>query len=131
VPGWCVEVKRHARAARADIRGWWAQAARQADTERKLPVLFYRLDRDEWRAVWPVAWNWPCRPVACGQVMSGPARVQLMRGLCWPVIVELKMIDGLVSGKLYGCAQSRTGQSGTVFVTAKVRASVATVKACS
>jgi len=55
VPGWCVEVKRHARAARADIRGWWAQAARQADTERKLPVLFYRLDRDEWRAVWPVA----------------------------------------------------------------------------
>ena len=46
-----------------------------------------------------------------------------MRGLCWPVTVELKMIDGLVSGKLYGCAQSRTGQSGTVFVTAKVRAS--------
>ena len=32
------------------------------------------------------------------------------------------MIDGLISGKLYGCAESRTGQSGTVFVTAKVRA---------
>ncbi|WP_321955362.1 single-stranded DNA-binding protein [Burkholderia cenocepacia] len=34
------------------------------------------------------------------------------------------MIDGLVSGKLYGTAASRTGQSGTQFVTAKVRAAV-------
>lgn len=32
------------------------------------------------------------------------------------------MIDGLVSGKLYGVAQSRTGQGGKIFVTAKVRA---------
>ncbi|MFP4891960.1 single-stranded DNA-binding protein [Paraburkholderia sp. EG304] len=32
------------------------------------------------------------------------------------------MIDGLVSGKLYGTAQSRTGQTGRAFVTAKVRA---------
>ncbi|MFX1761908.1 hypothetical protein PWP93_04800 [Paraburkholderia sp. A1RI-2L] len=55
VPGWCVEVKRYAAAARADIREWYAQAARQATAESKLPVLFYRRDRDEWRAVWPVA----------------------------------------------------------------------------
>jgi hypothetical protein len=55
VPGWSVEVKRYARAARADVRGWWEQAARQATAERLLPVLFYRQDRDEWRAVWPVA----------------------------------------------------------------------------
>lgn len=34
------------------------------------------------------------------------------------------MIDGLVSGKLYGTATSRTGQSGKQFVTAKVRAAV-------
>jgi single-stranded DNA-binding protein len=34
------------------------------------------------------------------------------------------MIDGLVSGKLYGKASSRTGQSGNMFVTAKVRAAV-------
>ncbi|KVC30804.1 MULTISPECIES: single-stranded DNA-binding protein [Burkholderia cepacia complex] len=34
------------------------------------------------------------------------------------------MIDGLVSGKLYGTATSRTGQSGRQFVTAKVRAAV-------
>ncbi|WP_153074999.1 single-stranded DNA-binding protein [Paraburkholderia bonniea] len=31
------------------------------------------------------------------------------------------MIDGLVSGKLYGAAQSRMGQSGKAFVIAKVR----------
>lgn len=32
------------------------------------------------------------------------------------------MIDGLVSGKLFGTASNRTGQSGKTFVTAKVRA---------
>ncbi|KGS08795.1 single-stranded DNA-binding protein [Burkholderia sp. ABCPW 111] len=32
------------------------------------------------------------------------------------------MIDGLVSGKLYGTATSRTATSGKAFVTAKVRA---------
>ncbi len=34
------------------------------------------------------------------------------------------MIDGLIAGKLYGTAANRTGQSGTQFVTAKVRAAV-------
>lgn len=34
------------------------------------------------------------------------------------------MIDGLVSGKLYGTATIRTGQSGKTFVTCKVRAAV-------
>jgi hypothetical protein len=34
------------------------------------------------------------------------------------------MIDGLVSGKLYGAASRRTGQSGKTFVTAKVRAAM-------
>ncbi len=32
------------------------------------------------------------------------------------------MIDGLVSGKLYGVASIRTGQNGKTFVTVKVRA---------
>jgi single-stranded DNA-binding protein len=32
------------------------------------------------------------------------------------------MIDGLVSGRLYGTAQVRTGQHGTHFVTCRVRA---------
>lgn len=53
IPGWSVEVKRHASATRSDIAGWWRQAVTQA--KGLLPVLFYRLDRDSWRAVWPVA----------------------------------------------------------------------------
>jgi hypothetical protein len=55
VPGWSVEVKRHATAPRADIRAWYAQAQRQAAADGLLPVLFYRRDRDDWRAVWPLA----------------------------------------------------------------------------
>lgn len=53
IPGWSVEVKRHASATRCDIAGWWRQAVTQA--KGQLPVLFYRLDRDQWRAVWPAA----------------------------------------------------------------------------
>ena len=53
IPGWSVEVKRHKAAGRAEIAGWWRQTCKQATT--LLPVLFYRLDRDSWRAVWPVA----------------------------------------------------------------------------
>jgi len=34
------------------------------------------------------------------------------------------VIDGLVSGKVYGAPASKTGQSGRSFVTAKVRAAV-------
>lgn len=53
IPGWSVEVKRHASAGRAEIAGWWRQTCSQA--RDGLPVLFYRLDRDSWRAVWPVS----------------------------------------------------------------------------
>lgn len=55
VPGWSVEVKRHARATRSDIATWWAQAVAQAGRAGAVPVLFFRCDRDAWRAVWPVA----------------------------------------------------------------------------
>ena len=55
VPGWSVEVKRHAQAGRGDIARWWLQTAEQAATASMLPVLFYRADRDQWRAVWPLA----------------------------------------------------------------------------
>ena len=53
IPGWSAEVKLHAKATRADIRGWWDQAVAQAGEE--IPVLFYRKARDEWRAVWPLS----------------------------------------------------------------------------
>lgn len=55
VPAFSVEVKRHAVATRSDIRAWWDQANAQATAEGKVPVLFYRRDRDEWRAVWPMS----------------------------------------------------------------------------
>lgn len=55
VPGWCIEVKRHARASRANIRNWWAQAVEQSERVNAVPVLLYRQDRDDWRAVWPLA----------------------------------------------------------------------------
>lgn len=55
VPGWAPEVKRHAKAGRADIAAWWQQTVDQAATASKLPVLMFRRNRDEWRAVWPVA----------------------------------------------------------------------------
>ena len=63
VPGWAVEVKRHKAAGRGEIGAWWRQTVAQATRVAKstdegstgLPVLFYRLDRGEWRAVWPIA----------------------------------------------------------------------------
>lgn len=53
VPGWSVEVKRYASATPAVIEAWWKQTVEQADG--LLPVLVYRVDRRDWRAVWPVA----------------------------------------------------------------------------
>jgi hypothetical protein len=51
VPGWSIEVKRHARALRGDIALWWRQAVEQARADER-PVLFFRQNRDDWRAVW-------------------------------------------------------------------------------
>ncbi len=55
VPGWSVEVKRHRTASRGDIAGWWRQTVAQAERAGAVPVLFFRADRDTWRAVWPLA----------------------------------------------------------------------------
>lgn len=52
--GWVVEVKRRRQAARGDIRQWWHQAEEQARRAGGgIPVLWYRLDRHDWRCVWP------------------------------------------------------------------------------
>ena len=55
LPGWAIEVKRVKTAGRADIARWWAQAVAQAEREGCIPVLLYRRDRDEWRALWPLS----------------------------------------------------------------------------
>ncbi len=71
LPGWCVEVKRHARATRACIAGWWAQAVTQAVRAGGIPLLVYRQDRDAWRAVWPVS------------VTLAPPTAAMWRGYEW------------------------------------------------
>lgn len=53
IPNWSLEVKRRKAAGRADIRAWWDQTVAQAGA--LLPCLIYRLDRDQWRACWPLA----------------------------------------------------------------------------
>lgn len=55
IPGWAVEVKRHKTALPGEIAGWWAQTVAQAETHGGVPLLLYRADRREWRAVWPLA----------------------------------------------------------------------------
>lgn len=37
------------------VAGWWRQAVDQAEAAGGIPVLFWRQDRDEWRAVWPLS----------------------------------------------------------------------------
>lgn len=52
--GWCVEVKRYASTPLAMVAGeWWPQAVEQARRAGLLPLLLYRPDRGNWRAVWP------------------------------------------------------------------------------
>jgi hypothetical protein len=54
VPGWSVEVKNTAPPTLGDVRTWWAQAIGQTPAD-ELPVLVYKRQRGEWRAVWPLA----------------------------------------------------------------------------
>lgn len=54
IKGWTIEVKRHKTAKRGEIRRWWEQCVDQAANDRSIgrPVLFFRANQDEWRAVW-------------------------------------------------------------------------------
>lgn len=69
VPGWSVEIKRCRTALPGEVTSWWAQAVAQGDGA--LPVLLYRADRAEWRAVWPLA------------VLLGSQRADYWRGIEW------------------------------------------------
>lgn len=51
LPGWSIEAKRYKAITPALIAGWWEQATRQAEAIGQEPVLFYRADRGQWRAV--------------------------------------------------------------------------------
>ena len=50
IEGWAIEVKRAKTAKFAD---WWDQAVRQAGIS-KIPALWYRLDRKQWKVIIPL-----------------------------------------------------------------------------
>jgi len=50
-----IECKRYQTATDAQIQKWWAQAVKQADEARLIPVLAYRANRSPWRIVVPIA----------------------------------------------------------------------------
>lgn len=52
VPGWSIECKRYRATTPALVSDWWLQAQRQAQAAGCEPVLLYRADRGQWRAVW-------------------------------------------------------------------------------
>ena len=47
IPGWAIEVKRQEE---LKLKEWWSQTIRQANAERRKPILFYRQSRNPWRA---------------------------------------------------------------------------------
>jgi hypothetical protein len=70
LPGWAVEVKRHAATPPVMVALWWAQTVRQASDAQALPVLFYRADRAGWLCVWPAALHLPERPAITADLLD-------------------------------------------------------------
>lgn len=52
IPGWCVESK---NCATLKIPEWWEQTVTQAQKRMEAPVLFYKVARKGWQAMWPVS----------------------------------------------------------------------------
>lgn len=48
LPGFAPEIKRHERLSRP---AWWRQAVRQGIRHGAEPIVWYRRNRDEWRAL--------------------------------------------------------------------------------
>lgn len=70
LPGWAIEVKRHASTPPGLVAQWWAQTVQQAADAQALPVLFYRGDRAGWRCVWPAALHLPERPAISANMLD-------------------------------------------------------------
>ena len=62
LPGWEIEVKRYASATPALLKTWWVQAVKQSRATNVWPLLVYRVDRADWRAVWPAEMHITPRP---------------------------------------------------------------------
>ena len=70
VPGWSIEVKRHATTPPGKLAEWWAQTLSQARDAQAIPLLFYRGDRAGWRCVWPAALHLPDRPAFTNSILD-------------------------------------------------------------
>jgi hypothetical protein len=63
LPGWSLEIKRHATARPGEIAAWWSQTVAQALRGGGKPLLMYRADHASWRCVWPATTHLPGQPV--------------------------------------------------------------------
>ena len=62
ISGIALEIK---RAKKPELKGWWEQAVKQAFDSKKVPVLAYRIDRQQWVFVTPLelispSFVWDC-----------------------------------------------------------------------
>ena len=48
IPGWAMEVK---RGEKEEVRSWWLQTCRQAHVCGARPLLWWRANRQPWRAI--------------------------------------------------------------------------------
>ena len=79
VPNWSIEVK---NCATLSVPAWWMQTTTQAMFTRMYPVLFYKVPRKGWRAVWPVSVIlsdsidlWPAYDMTCESSVEAWAAV--------------------------------------------------------
>ncbi|MFN7323062.1 MAG: hypothetical protein ACK5SP_02195 [bacterium] len=109
VPGWSIEVKRYGQVGRADIIKWYRQAVEQAKAEFERPVLFYRRDKDSWRAVWPMKLDDPESWASYIYTVEGTVEA-------WANVV-MEMGDGIQIGRAGSpfCIQ-RIGEGGVFEV---------------
>jgi hypothetical protein len=83
--GWSIEVKRRASARPGDVAAWWRQAFEQGQRAGAIPVLFTRVDRQAWRAHFPLAVL-----VGADWAAWGPGAQFLLEGSleCWAAVAR-------------------------------------------
>lgn len=81
-----IEVKRHQSTKASDVKTWWKQTHKQAMDINKIPVLFYRGDREDWKAMLPLSkslsWDNPNHCITMGlplfiQILKKPDLVNM------------------------------------------------------
>jgi len=95
LPGWCVECKRHATAAPADVARWWRQTAAQAHRVGAWPLLAWRADRmRDWVFVWPAGLHCPDAPPQSGHVADTLAADLVAHGAPAGPAISFRVLPG-------------------------------------